>query len=95
VLVLHLQADCHEGLLSLGVVGATLANELVCKNALIQVLDHFLFLLSLHEGFNPINGHVEEFIDILLDHGINGRAINVLESHAELLGIEVLSLDLH
>jgi hypothetical protein len=52
-------------------VRAALANELVSKDTLIEVLDYFLLFLPFNKCLNSINGHIEEFIDILLDHGIN------------------------
>ena len=76
-------------------MGAALANKLVRENSLEKVLDHYLLPLALNESFNLVNGHLEELVNIHLDIGINGGAIDVLESHAELLWIEILSLGLH
>jgi hypothetical protein len=95
VLVLNLEIDSHKGLLALRVVRATLADELVSKDALVEVLDDLLLLLPSDKVLHTVDGHVKELVNVLLDHRVNGRAVDVLEGSAEFLGIEVLSLDLH
>jgi hypothetical protein len=95
VLVLYLQTYRHERLFSLRIMRAALANEFISQHSLEKILDDFLFFFAFDKILDSIHGHIEEFIDIFLDHGIDGTAVDVLESSAEVFGVKILTLDLH
>jgi len=76
-------------------VRAALADELVCKHTLEQVLDDSVLFLSLDQVLYAVHGHVEELVDVLLDHGVERGPVDVFEGKAEALWIEVLLLYLH
>ena len=73
----------------------SLANQLICENAIEQVFHHSLFLGPLYHAFDSINKHVEELIHVFLNSWIDWTTINIIESLAELLRVVVLLLKLH
>ena len=69
------------------------ADELICEDSIEQVLHYFLFFGAFDKVFNPVDEHIEELIDISLNHRVYRLSIYVLKRKAELLGVEVLLLD--
>jgi len=80
-------------LLSLTVMGAPFADELICEDTIEQVLHYFLFFGAFDQVLDPVDEHIEELVDISLNHRVNRLSIDVLKRKAELLRVEVLLLD--
>ncbi len=74
---------------------AAFADELVGEDALEQILDHLVLFLALDQVFHSVHRHVKELVHVFLDHRIDWAAVNVLESRAEVLRVEILSLNFH
>ena len=73
----------------------TLADELVCVDSVEEVLHDLLLFRSLNKVLDPVDQHVEEFIDVFLDHRVNWRSVDVFKRHAKLFGVEILLFVLH
>jgi hypothetical protein len=67
-----------------------LADKLVGKRTMDQILHDAFLLGPFDQVLNPVNQNVEKFISILLDPGIDRASVDVLEGKAELFGVVVL-----
>ena len=71
LLVLDLQRYGHELLLTLTVVRASPADELIREVAIEQVLHDFLLLCALDQVLDSVDQHVEELVDVSLHHRVD------------------------
>jgi hypothetical protein len=90
--IFHLELNRHKHLFTLRGVRATVTNQLICKYAVEQIFHHRLLFGAFGQIFNPVNQHVKEFIDILLDSWVNRAPIKIFQGVAELFRIVVLFL---